>query len=244
MSPKVRLLARELADLLDLARGRTGAPVEASLFLTRRCNSQCSMCDYWKVSTHDNELTTDEIISIFDQLKRLGVIVLSLSGEGELTLRPDLPLLLSEARNRGFLFSLNSNFLHLSDKNIQAIVDTRPYQVTVGLDTLDPDRYKQIRGIAGGVQRVLANIAKLQAAGYRGVAIGTVILDSNLDDLVKLVQFTTEQGLCGIRFTAFQPNGFGKKWTPEQLHSYGNPDFLKKLSHQFEKLVALKREGH
>lgn len=218
-------------------------PVEAALFLTRRCNSRCTMCNFWKYPSDKEELTTKQVLRILDELADMGVIVLSLSAEGEMTLRKDLPEIIRRTKQNRFLYSINSNFLNISDNIAQLFLRYPPYQITVGIDTLNPEKYTSIRGIEDGVSRILSAIDKLIKIGICDIVLGTVILHNNIDDLIELVDYTIKNGLKGIRFTAFQSFGFGKKWSQEELKLYTNPEFQNKLKEVITTLIQMKKNG-
>ncbi|MGD9201179.1 MAG: radical SAM protein, partial [Chitinispirillia bacterium] len=224
MNRKKRLLFREIAQYVQqLIASKTAYvphPIEAALFLTKKCNSRCTMCNYWKAADNINELTTEEVLRLLEELKGLGVVILSLSAEGEITLRKDLPLIIDRIRQHGFLYSVNTNFLYISEEILKAFIDYPPYQITVGIDTLDSDKYTLIRGVKNGLKRVLSNVKRFRERGYGNICFGTVILPDNLDDLIELTNYAKKEGLKGIRFTAFQPNGFGIKWTKEELKRF------------------------
>lgn len=247
MKRKSRLLLRELLymaqQLLADVSAYVPPPLEAALFLTKRCNSRCRMCGYWRNPSPGNELGTDEIRSCLGQLRDLGVEVVSLSGEGELTCRADAEECIRATHAQGFLFAVNSNFLHLPDGVVAAIAETRPYQTTVGIDTLDSSKYERIRGIPDGVKRVRRAIRALQVRGYSDIVLGAVVLTDNLDDLPALVEFAAGEGLRGVRLTAFQPYGFGKKWGAEELRAYSAPDYLARLRSTLDRLCAMGRAG-
>lgn len=247
MNGRNRLLFGEFAQLLRQPLAQltpyTPPPFEAALLLTRRCNSRCSMCDHWQSSSFGDELSTSEVITCLDELKALGTPVLSLSGEGEITLRSDAPVILQACAERDFLFSLNSNLLHLPEPFARAVAQSAPYQLTVGMDTADAARYGAIRGIGDGFERVQRSIDKLHKHGYANIVVGTVILDSNLDDLMALVEFIQARGLKGIRFTAFQPSGFGKRWEQRELERYRSKSYRDHLHTTIEAIIAAKKGG-
>jgi radical SAM protein with 4Fe4S-binding SPASM domain len=201
------------------------------------------MCDHWQRNGSSDELSTGEVIDSLDGLKALGTPVLSLSGEGEITLRADAPAIMRACAERGFLFSLNSNLLHLPAPFAQAVAQSAPYQLTVGMDTADAVRYGAIRGIEDGFERVQRSIDALHSHGYENIVVGTVIMDSNLDDLMGLVEFVRARGLKGIRFTAFQPSGFGKRWEPQELERYRSSEYLDHLHTTIEAIIAAKKGG-
>jgi len=247
MNGKMRLLFREGMQYIQQSMAyRTSlvpAPLEAALFLTRRCNSRCTMCNFWKYPEKNEELSTEQVLDILDTLAEMGVVILSLSAEGEITLRKDLSQIIQRAHQLGFLYSINSNFLNISDEIIALFSQYPPYQVTVGLDTVDSKKYASIRGIENGVNRVLSSIEKLQKTGYTNIVLGTVVLSDNVDDLAELTKYVVEKGLRGIRFTAFQPSGFGMKWSEQDLKRYTDPLFQKKLSEAISTLITMKKSG-
>ena len=134
-------------------------------------------------------------------------------------------------------------FLNISQEVLKVFAKYKPYQVTVGIDTLNPEKYTLIRGIENGVEKVLSNIKKLQETGFSNIALGTVILYNNLEDCIDLAKYVTDHKLNGIRFTAFQPFGFGKKWPSEELYRYYNNEFQVKLKEIISTLIKMKMNG-
>lgn len=247
MSLKLNLLIKEILQYPKQALGGyfnySPMPQEASLFLTDRCNSRCSMCDFWKNHGSDDELNTLEVLNVLKQLKEMGVIVLSLSAEGEITLRKDLEQIFEYA-SKHFLYSLNTNMLVISDEMIDIIKKYPPYQITVGIDTINDGKYEKIRGIEGGASKVLRNIKRVQSAGYKNIAIGSVILNDNLDELIEITNFVKENNLLGIRFTAFQNSGFGKDIDQKIIESYKDDKYLEKVDLAINRFIELKKNGY
>lgn len=247
MNPKLKLLFREGTQYLEqFFSQRTSyvpRPIEAALFLTKRCNSRCTMCNFWKYTDMNKELTTAQVFDILDELSEMEVIILSLSAEGEITLRKDLPEIIEKAYHNKFLYSINSNFLNISQEVLKVCAKYKPYQVTVGIDTLNPEKYTLIRGIENGVAKVVSNIKRLREIGFNNIALGTVILHNNLDDCIDLAKYVTNQKLNGIRFTAFQPFGFGKKWSHEELDKYTNEEYQVRLKEVISTLIKMKMNG-
>jgi radical SAM protein with 4Fe4S-binding SPASM domain len=247
MNPKIKLLFREgiqyLEQFLAQRISYVPRPIEAALFLTKRCNSKCTMCNFWKYQDKEDELSTEHVMNMLDDLAESGILILSLSAEGELILRKDLLEIIKKAYQNKFLYSINSNFLTISDEVLKLFAKYQPYQITVGIDTLNSEKYTSIRGVENGVPRVLSNIKKLQEIGFSNIALGTVILYNNLEDLVELTNYVISQKLGGIRFTAFQPFGFGKKWSQEELDKYTNEEYQGKLKEVISSLIKLKKNG-
>jgi len=88
-------------------------PLFVSWELTNRCNLKCRYCDVWKLNSE--ELPTDTVLSMVDELKNLGTKFISFTG-GEPLLRKDIDEILSHCKTNGLYASLNSNGFELKDK--------------------------------------------------------------------------------------------------------------------------------
>ena len=75
---------------------------------------------------------------------------------GEPLLRKDLPDILKDLADIGFGLSLITNGTKLSPRLVKQLADI-PLNISVSLDTLDRDLYKQIRG-ADQLRLVLSGI--------------------------------------------------------------------------------------
>lgn len=247
MNAKVNLLFREGLQYFEQFIAQRSSyiprPIEAALYLTKKCNSRCSMCNFWKNTDDIEDLHTKKILSLVDDFQKMGVVILSLSAEGEITLRKDFHKIIQKVYQNNFLFSINSNFLTVSEEIIRLFLQCKPYQITVGIDSLNSEKYTSIRGVENGLHRVLSNVKKVNTAGYTNIAFGTIILNNNLDDLIDLVNYVIDNKLMGIRFTAFQPLGFGKRWSKEELNLYTDEKYQIKLVNIIEKLVLMKQKG-
>jgi len=218
-------------------------PTVAAFYLTKKCNSRCSMCSFWQSdSDSGDELTKEEVFQVFKDLKRLRVKLLSLSAEGEFFTRKDACDLLQKAREMGFSCTINSNGLYQPKTFIERLNDVRPYSIVFGLDTTDPDVYEKIRGIPGGFNRVLNSIRTLKSVGYDSISIGAVILQDNLDQLLPLAELALKEKVLAFRVTAFSPVGFAKNWENEELAGYWSPEYLAALKKVISGLIEFKKK--
>jgi MoaA/NifB/PqqE/SkfB family radical SAM enzyme len=111
---KLRSLVPDRAPALaDLAFGPLfGKPVMAYYYVTYKCNARCVFCnipdgpmDVMPVSQYSS---TEKTIEHLDILKKLGVRLIDFTG-GEPLLRKDIPILLREAKKRGFRTQMTTN---------------------------------------------------------------------------------------------------------------------------------------
>lgn len=179
-----------------------------------RCNLRCIYCmpeGGIKPLDHTAILRYEEIIRIVRIAAELGVKKIRLTG-GEPLIRRNLPYLISSIANISGIedISLTTNGLRL--KNLAAaLAEAGLKRVNVSLDSLRPDRYKEItRG--GELQVVLDGIVAAEQAGLHPVKINMVpmrgINDDEIEDFAKL----TLKGPSHVRFIEFMPIGNTEFW--------------------------------
>lgn len=180
-------------------------PTIACLFLTKKCNSRCTICEYWKSDRYD-ELSTMQWHNVIDQLRKMGIKMINFTADGEIFTRKDAFEILKYAKKEGFLISINTNGLALS-RHIERIVELNPLQLQISLDAFDDELYQVIRGVPSGFSRVKNSILELKRRGFNKISIGSVLTADNLDALPLLQNFCIEHGFS-YRVTAFQFQGF------------------------------------
>ena len=84
-------------------------------------------------------------------------------------------------------------------------------RINVSLDTLDPDRFRQLTR-RDGCEEAIAGILAAKAAGFDPVKINAVaIKGSTEEDVVPLARFAREHGL-ELRFIEYMPLDAGDSW--------------------------------
>ena len=171
------------------------------LSVTDRCNLRCSYCmpepDYVWLPRADI-LQFEEIERLVDLFLDLGVEKLRLTG-GEPLLRRDLPVLVERlaARSRIRDLAMTTNGVLLS-AHARSLADAGLHRLTVSLDTLQPERFRQLTR-TGDFQRVLDGIAAA-APLFPGLKVDTVVIrGTNDDELVDLIEFGRRHG-AEVRF--------------------------------------------
>src|SRR5438876_1211053 len=140
--------------------------------VTDRCNLRCTYCMPEEVVFLDKgELLTFEEITHFVRVAvGLGIDKIRLTG-GEPLMRRELPRLVemiggvSGIRDIG----LTTNGILLAGQ-AQALYDAGLRRINVSLDTLDPDRFRQISR-RDGLDKVLAGIFAAKKAGFHPIKI-------------------------------------------------------------------------
>lgn len=85
------------------------SPLAVRWNLTNRCNNQCLYCSLWNAPQDSKEeLSTEQIFSVIDEMKELGTQRISFSG-GEPLLRPDVGKIIDYCKINNISSSMNSN---------------------------------------------------------------------------------------------------------------------------------------
>lgn len=188
------------------------APLLVWLEMTRACNLRCRHCFVDASEPQPGELTTDEVLSLLDQLKAQGVFCVVFSG-GEPFSRPDFPRILAYAVQLGFIIAVVTNGFLLTDSLVRQIPKGN-VRVTISLDNLHFGEKEQLsaeRKMAYLQSRLLL----LRKEGIACHAAATMTRD-NLASLKTTFSWLTEQEI-GYRGIPFSPIGRGASCAELQL---------------------------
>ena len=178
------------------------------LSLTDRCNLRCNYCmaETMNFVERDNTLTDDEVISVATAFIRLGIDKIRLTG-GEPLIRPNILSIIQGLRPISGLktLALSTNGVLLKEMAgdlAKAGID----EVNISLDTLQPQRFKEITRV-GQLEHVLGGIEAALSAGFKKVKLNTVAMQGvNHDELIELSRFAVANDL-NISFIEEMPLG-------------------------------------
>ncbi|MEK6761537.1 MAG: radical SAM protein [Nitrospirota bacterium] len=207
MAAPLALLNQALTPVINLMAGR---PVLATFQVNLRCNSACGYCDL-PLNVGRYEMTREEIQGVFSGLYRDGVRFVLVQG-GEPLLRRDLPEILEDLSAMGFQLTLITNGTKLTAHLVERL-GRLPLTVSVSLDTLDREQYRQIRG-ADQLLQVLEGIALLKDFPHPKF-LTCIVSAVNRVEAPAVVRFARAQG--------FLPVVGAYHWN---VGTYGRPDEL------------------
>jgi cyclic pyranopterin phosphate synthase len=163
-------------------------------------------------------LTFEETARAVSVFTGLGVEKVRLTG-GEPLLRRDLPhlvrLLSRDSRISEVALTTNGLLLEAQAKDLKEAGLSR---VTVSLDTLKADRFREISR-RDGLEDVFSGIEAARAAGFTDLKIDSVIVRGmNDDELFDLLDFGKSIG-AEVRFIEYMDVGGATRWSPERVLS-------------------------
>ncbi len=210
--------------------------------VTDRCNLRCSYCmpeqDYvWL--PRENILHFEEIEQLVDLFLDLGVDKVRLTG-GEPLLRRNLPDLVSRLARRARLtdLALTTNGVLLAQQ-AALLRDAGLHRITVSLDTLQPDRFRQLARY-DELPRVLEGIASA-APFFPGLKIDTVVIRGvNDDELVAMIEFG-RQWEAEVRFIEYMDVGGATQWSMDRVLPAA--EMLATLERHFGPIAAIEEHS-
>jgi radical SAM protein with 4Fe4S-binding SPASM domain len=178
------------ADMLSALALKNGAPTCVVMQVTDRCNYSCSHC----FQAHDNEdeLTTEEIRNVLQQLADEGVLFLTFMG-GEFFMRRDADELLQMAHDMGFALKLKTTGHHIHDKRADFLASVRPLQVDLSVYGSHAELHEKVTLHPGSFQRTIDAAKRLLDRNIL-VKFNTVVTEANMYDTTYVQELAKEMG--------------------------------------------------
>lgn len=189
--------------------------------ITDRCNLRCVYCmpqKGIKLFEHKDILSYEEIRRVVGIAASLGVKKIRITG-GEPLARKNIFFLISSLKAiKGIEdISLTTNGI-LLEQYAKGLSDSGLNRVNVSLDTLRPDRYREItRG--GDISPVLKGLNAAEKAGLLPVKINMVPIRGLNDDEITDFAHITLATPRHVRFIEFMPIGSRDLWNEDMYIS-------------------------
>ena len=155
----------------------------ATVELTRKCNARCKHCIVDALYEKENELSTERILKLIEELHDEGCEDITFTG-GEPFLREEWPLFVQKARSLNMNVVMMTNGLKINDAIIKTLA---MFNVSLGisLDGSSSEIHDGVRGVKGIFNHFVEIVPKLKKAGIY-IGIPTTVMKSNFKDLDKI----------------------------------------------------------
>jgi cyclic pyranopterin phosphate synthase len=208
--------------------------------LTDRCNFRCFYClphGEPPIAPKEQMLSYEEIEYVCDIFVELGIEKIRLTG-GEPMMRRDIETIiekLSALKVKGLQdLALTTNGYFLPDR-AQGLKDAGLDRITISLDSLKPDTFKQMTGV-DVLDRVLAGIEAAKQARLEPIKINVVVVrNHNEEEVADFAAFARKHDVK-MRFIEFMPLDSGHDWSRSDVVS--GKEIYERINEQFP-LVAL-----
>jgi len=188
--------------------------------VTDRCNFRCFYClpnGEPPLARKDTILTFEEIARLSEIFVSLGIEKIRLTG-GEPMLRKGIVTLVEQLaslkpRLKDLALTTNGQSFPENGAELKAAGLDR---VTISLDSLNADRFREITGV-DAIYKPLAAIEAAKEYAFEPVKVNAVIVRGrNDDELVDFARFARENALS-FRFIEFMPLDSGHGWSREMV---------------------------
>ena len=184
--------------------------------LIRRCNLTCKHCYSISADTDfPNELSTEQVFGVMDDLKQFGVPVLILSG-GEPLLRPDIFDIAHRAKDMGFYTALSTNGTLIDDSNIEKIAEVGFDYLGISIDGIR-ETHDKFRRKEGAFDASLAALRRCHDLGIK-VGLRFTMTQDNAAELPQLLQLMDDEGIDKFYFSHLNYAGRGNKNRKDDTH--------------------------
>ncbi len=188
--------------------------------LTRRCNLECAHCyiSAGPAQTAADELTTDEVLRIAEEILKLNAAPMFILSGGEPLLRDDLTTIARFASERGATVVVGTNGTLLTDDKIEELKTAGVTGVAVSVESLQATYHDRFRRGHGSLEATLQAVERLRAHRLDFV-VQTTLTKGNRRQLGSLVEWAAERGAVSFNAYFLVSTGRGARMsdlTPEE----------------------------
>lgn len=194
---------------------RTYRPALVSWNLTKKCNLACPHCYMEAGDKAEVELTTDQCLTLVDEMKALGTEMLILTG-GEPLLRRDIFDIARHASSQGMWVVMGTNGVLVNDHVARKMVECGVKGVGISIDSVDPCKHNEFRG---GPDAWKYSVRALEICQNHNleVLVQSTVMQDNLDEVADLMAFARDKGAWSFNLYYLVETGRGKQMAEQEL---------------------------
>ena len=206
--------------LVEWSRGRKAPPHKVLIYPTSRCNLRCPFC-YQRLNPYDHskDLSGERWIEITEELCKMGVDVVQISGGGEPMMVPDTTVRMMEIiKENKVTGRLVNNGTLWREKDIKRVVEIGWDNVIFSVDGATAEVNDKSRGVKGAFKKIVKNIKlfdqykKELGTDIPILEFSTVVSKFNYFQLGDIIKLAKKLGVQNITFEpVFISNEFAKK---------------------------------
>ena len=192
------------------------------LNVTNKCNLRCIHCHLSSGEALKNEMATQELMKVIDEMKDLVVKEVVISG-GEPLVRGDILEILEYASQQDIeKLSLITNGTLITNEIVEKLKKLEKLHVQVSLDGAKKETHEFIRG-KGTYENIIDGIKKLVNAEVN-CFIGMTVMGNNMNEMQGMAELSKRLGLNYLHFSILQEKGRAKE--NQSVHGLDNEDYI------------------
>lgn len=217
--------------------------LQVGIEATLRCNFACKHCFVDAGRARRNEMGTEEVKRLIQELADSGVKCIGWSG-GEPLLRDDIEALTAFGSQRGISFGLATNGFLADQKRLARLQICGMSVIQISIDGTDPEKAARYRlGPLSAFDRAISAIQNSIAMGLR-TYLCTLLSPETAGEIKEMLALTRDLGANGIRYTMLAPFGRANKskydeqlWNTSDVRDFFNIVAAEKRRNELQVLV-------
>ncbi|NMA84817.1 MAG: radical SAM protein [Epulopiscium sp.] len=212
--------------------GKRLAPISTYVAVTNKCMYHCWHCSANKSITSakqnsQSDFTTKELLTIVEELQRLGVGIIGFTG-GEPLLRKDLEQIIASIQPSSTSFIFTTGF-QLTYERALSLKEAGLFGIAISIDSIDSKRHDMMRGYDGAYHHGIMGIRNAKKAGLYTMSQTVCtkeLMDSN--EIFELAKMLKDEGIDEMRI--MEPMPCGKiEADSDAVLSFGDQQKLKDI---------------
>ncbi len=176
--------------------------------ITRECNLSCKHCYMDARSPHPDEWTLDEGIRFIDEMARLEMPMLIVTGGEPLMSKNFFPFAF-HAKEKGVRMVISTNGTLITPEVAVLLAEADIRYVGVSVDAATAEMHDAFRGVTGAFDRAMDGIKNAQEAGLK-TGLRITIQKENWQEVPKLLDLCVEKEIPRFCLYHLVPTGRGK----------------------------------
>jgi len=185
-----------------------GKPLWLLAELTYRCPLQCPYCSNpLEFARFKNELDTDQWIKVLREARKLGAAQLGFSG-GEPLVRPDLEILIAEARGLGYYTNLITSGVGMDEARVAAFKEAGLDHIQISFQASDEELNNYLGGTDSFAHKY--EMARVVKKYDYPMVLNIVIHRQNIDQIEDIIRMTVDLDADYVELASTQYYGWSK----------------------------------
>ena len=176
--------------------------------LTYRCPLQCPYCSNpLEIAKYKDELDTEQLLSVLRQARKLGAAQLGFSG-GEPLVRPDLEVLIAEARRLGYYSNLITSGVGMDEARVAAFKEAGLDHIQISFQASDEELNNYLGGTDSFQHKY--EMARVVKKHDYPMVLNIVIHRQNIDQIEDIIRMTIDLKADYVELASTQYYGWSK----------------------------------
>jgi radical SAM protein len=176
---------------------------------TVACNLACVHCRASAQTVPEpDELTTQEVMNLIDQLAAYSQPIFIISG-GEPLMRPDIYEVAAYGTQCGLRVAVSPNGTLLTHEAVVRLIHAGVKRISVSIDGSTAARHDSIRGVPGAFDEAMAGLVRCREAGL-GFQLNSVVMRQTRADLAAIRDLAVRIGAEAWHVFMLVPTGRGQ----------------------------------